>query len=134
MGATFVHVVIINVLAIVIEYFLIKPKYQGRFLLVRVIGANLVSVVVGTIVVYSVPEMIGGAMARSDTYVFNNYDRFALCIGLVGLFLSNVAIETPAYLIGQRIDKNVWKLVKRILVANLITNIPVIFIYLLIMS
>ena len=134
MGATLVHVVIINFLAIIVEYFFIKPRYNGRYLLLRVIVANLISVVIGTIVVYSLPELIGGAVARPDDYTYSNYDRFAISIGMIGLFISNVAIETPAYLIGLKIDKGIWGLIKIILVANLITNIPVVLIYLLIMS
>lgn len=134
MGATLVHVVIINFLAIIIEYFFIKSKYNGRYLLLRVIVANLISVVVGTIVVYSLPELIGGAVGRPDTYIYSNYDRFAMSIGMIGLFVSNVAIETPAYLIGLKIDKGIWKLIAIILIANLATNIPVVFIYMLLMS
>ncbi len=134
MGATFVHVVIINVLAIIVEYFFIKSRYNGRYLLLRVIIANLISALIGTIIVYSLPELIGGAVARPDTYIYSNYDRFAMSIGMIGLFISNVAIETPAYLIGLKIDKGIWRLITIILIANLITNIPVVFIYMLIMS
>ncbi|HAS39637.1 MAG TPA: hypothetical protein DCS93_04120 [Microscillaceae bacterium] len=133
LGIAIIHVFIINFLAIIVEYLIIKPKYNGQYLLLRVIIANLISVIVGTIVVFSLPELIGHAIVRPDDYIYNNDDRFALVMGLIGLFISNVFLETPAYLIGLKIDKRAWKLVKKIFIANLITNIPVVVIYLLFM-
>ena len=126
MGATLLHVVFINIAAIVIEYFIIKAKFKGRRLILRVILANLISVLIGTIVVYTVPELIGGAVAKPDDYIYSNYDKFALGVGLFCLFLTNVIIETPAYLFGLKMDKSIWSLITIILTANLITNIPVI--------
>lgn len=129
MGITLLHVVFINFGAIVVEYIIIRTRFKGSMLLLRVILSNLISVIVGTIVVYSIPEIIGGAVGRSDTYVYTSYDKFALGVGLACLFLSNVIIEIPAYLVGIKIDKDSLRLISLILVANLVTNIPVVFIY-----
>ena len=134
MGATFLHIVFINVLAIIIEYFIIKRRFKGKALILRVIIANLISVLIGTIVVYTVPELLGGAIARPDTYTYSNYDKFALGFGLFCLFLTNVIIEAPAYLFGLKMGKFIRPLIKTILLANLITNIPVVFIYLWVMN
>ena len=135
MGATFLHIVFINVGAIILEYFIIRTKFKGRLLILRVVLANLISVLVGTIVVYSIPELVGGAVARPDTYVFSSFDQIALGFGLLCLFLSNVIVENPAYLIGLKKDKStIWPLIKIILLANLITNVPVVIIYLWIMN
>ncbi|MEQ8477836.1 hypothetical protein [Fulvivirga sp.] len=134
LGATFLHVVIINVLAIVVEYYFIKRRYYGSRLLLRVVLANLISVLIGSVIVLSVPELIGGATARPDSYEYNNYDKFAMLIGLICLFLSNVLVETPAYLFGIKISNETWNLINLILIANLITNIPVIIIYFLVIN
>ena len=133
LGATILHVVLINLFAIAAEFYIIRSSFAGRYLLLRVIMANLFSVIVGTIVVFSLPELIGGAMGRPDDYIYTNYDRFAMSIGLTGLFISNVLLETPAYLIGLKFDRSIWPLIRIIFIANLITNIPVVAVYLLFM-
>ena len=133
LGATILHVIFINVGAIIIEFFIIKRKFNGRFLLLRVIMANLISVLAGTIVVFTVPEWIGGAVGRPDSYTYSNYDMIAMGLGLFALFISNVIIETPAYLFGQKLDRSAWSLMRTIFIANLITNIPVVIVYLWIM-
>ncbi len=134
MGATVIHCVIINVMAIVIEYFVIRTRFRPRLLLLRVILANLLSVMIGTIVIYTIPELIGGAVARPDDYVYDAYDQFALGVGLLCLFVTNVLIETPAYLIGAKSDKSFLQLVPIIFIANLITNVPVVLIYMMVVS
>jgi len=129
LGATFFHVIVINILAIIIEYAIIKRRYKGSKLMLRVLLSNLISVIIGTIVVYNIPDLIGSGLGKPDDYIYTNYDKFALGLGLLGLFLSNVIIETPAYLIGIRVDKDISKLITIIFVANLVTNIPVVLIY-----
>lgn len=135
MGATLLHVIFINIIAIVVEYVIIKKRFRSSNLMLRVILSNLISVLAGTIVIYTIPELIGGAVGRPDDYVYTSYDRFAMAVGLICLFLSNVLIETPAYLVAAGAEKkDVLRLISLILVANLVTNIPVIIIYMVFVS
>jgi hypothetical protein len=132
MGATLLHVIFINIFAIGVEYAILKRRFHASKLMLRVILSNLLSVLAGTIVIYTIPELIGGAVGRPDDYIYTNYDKFAMAVGLVCLFLSNVLIETPAYIVAAGVKmKDVWRLISLIFVANLVTNIPVIAIYML---
>lgn len=134
LGATLFHIIFINIFAIIVEYLIIKRRYKGTRLLQRVIVSNLISLFIGIIVIYSIPDSIGGALARPDDYDYSNQDKLALAIRVFFLFLSNVIIETPAYVLGYKIENQFWRLVTIIFIANLVTNIPVLLIYLLFMN
>ena len=129
-GATLLHIAVINFMAIFIEYKIIKRKYVGSRLKLRVVMANLISVLAGTFVFYMIPENMNVMLAQMDQpdYVF--WNKVALGLALLGLFLTNVIVETPAYLIGNKIDRSTRRLLGTIFLANLITNIPVVLIYL----
>jgi hypothetical protein len=132
LGATIIHVVIINIIAIFVEYAIIKRRFRDSKLMLRVVLSNLISVVVGSIVIYAIPDLMGAAIDKPDSYIYNNYDKLAVGAGLACLFLSNVLIETPAYLIGTTIvRKDVFGLISVIFLANLVTNVPVVLIYML---
>ena len=134
LGATIMHVFVINIIAILTEYLIIKRQYEGNRLILRVILANLISVVAGTFVVYLIPSAIGHPIAKPDDYIYTAQDQYALGLGLLVLFLSNVLLETPAYFIGLQRGYNRRKLLLTIFVANLVTNIPVCLIYLIVTS
>lgn len=134
LGATIIHITIINVFAIIVEYLIIKTRYPGKRLLVRVIIANVVSVLAGTIVMLKIPDTIGGRFGAPDTYVYTLHDKISFAVRLSFLFITNVLIETPAYFFGLKVDKGFWQLIAVIFLSNVITNIPVLLIYLLFMS
>lgn len=128
-GIGLLHVTVINIAAIFIEYYFIKNRHIINRLLLRTVLANLISLIIGLFVLVSLPDYMGGNIMRTDSGM-TNFDKLTLAFGLFGLFLANVIIEFPAYLMGYKMNKaEVQNLFKTVLFANLLTNIPVFIVY-----
>jgi hypothetical protein len=128
-GIALFHVSIINVIAIIVEYFFIKRRHNIDWLLLRTIFANLISLLVGLFVLWLIPNSIGSNIFQTEVSL-TNFDRISLAFGLGGMFLANVIIEFPAYIIGRKTNRlAVIQVFKTVLFANLLTNIPVLFLY-----
>jgi hypothetical protein len=128
-GIGLLHVTIINIVAIFIEYSFIKKRHKIDKLIFRTILANLISLVIGLLVLVLIPDYMGGNIMRTDSPM-TNFDRISLVAGLSGLFLVNVAIEYPGYIIGYKTNGSLFLgIFKTVLFANLLTNIPVFILY-----
>ena len=100
-GLGFFHVTVINVIAIIFEYFFIKKRHDINRLAIRTIMANVTSLIVGLILLLWIPNIMGGNIERTDS-AMTSFDKISLVAGLLGLFVANVAIEYPAYIIGYK--------------------------------
>lgn len=128
-GLGLFHVTIINIVAILIEYYFINKRHRINKLAIRTIFANLLSLVVGLFVLVLIPDYMGGNIMHTESPL-SNFDKVSLMMGLFGLFLANVIIEFPAYLIGQKGEKlQSASLFRTVLFANLLSNIPVFVLY-----
>jgi hypothetical protein len=126
LGISLLHVTALNIFAIVFEYWYIKRKHKISRLLLRSIVSNVLSLAAGLFVLYFIPDLMEGNIMRSDAEM-NNHDRLSMVLGLTGLFLANLAVELPVYLLGKRTGKA--SLTKTVFAANLISNLPVFFFY-----
>ena len=128
-GLGLAHVTVINIFAIVFEYTFIKKRHCIDNLALRAIVANLISLIAGLIVLLWIPNLIGGNIGRADGEMIL-IDKISLFSGLFGLFLANVVIEYPAYIIGLNArSRMTLGLFKTVLIANVFSNIPVFILY-----
>lgn len=129
----FAHVTFINLFAIIIEYNILKNRTQINRVGLRTILANLTSLIAGLIALVLIPESMNGNIFEMDGDL-SSYDNFTLAVGLLGLFLVNVAIEFPVLIVGQNFSKEMkLKIFNVVLFANLLTNLPVFLLYGLLM-
>lgn len=129
----FAHVTFINIFAIIIEYNILKNRTQINRVGLRTILANLTSLIAGLVALVLIPESMNGNIFEMDGNL-TPYDSFTLVIGLLGLFLMNVAIEFPVIIVGQQFPKEMkLRIFNVVLFANLLTNLPVFLLYGLLM-
>ncbi|MEL6534060.1 MAG: hypothetical protein AAFQ98_01545 [Bacteroidota bacterium] len=126
-GVGLLHVTVINVLAITFEYYYLKKKLNQDRLLLRTILANLISLAAGILVMFTLSDLLPGNISKLGMEYSSMEDRMAMIPSLAGLILANICLEIPAFLIRQ--DAEILKVTKHVIIANLITNIPIVILY-----
>jgi hypothetical protein len=119
-GMGLVHVTIINIFAITVEYNILKSRTQIRNLRLKTVLANMTSLVAGLIA-------LNGDLFEMDGHL-SAYYKFTLVAGLLGLFMVNVAIEFPVYSFRHEMEPK-RRIFEVVLQANLWTNLPVFVVY-----
>ncbi len=117
----------LNFFAIMVENMILKSRYKYHRVLLRVIIANIVSVFAGLVVLYWIPEVMGANIQHSEG-VEGSYNLFGLFMGIIGMFIANVLVEWPVYLINANF-KEAFIILWQVFFANLISNIPVFLLY-----
>ena len=126
-GMGFIHVTLINIFAIIVEYNILKSRTQIRNLRLKTVLANMTSLVAGLIALVLISGSLGGGIFEMDGNL-STYDKFTLVLGLMGLFMVNVAIEFPVYSYRHDVEPK-RRIFEVVLQANLWTNLPVFVIY-----
>lgn len=130
-GMAMLHIVLLNLLAIAIEFGVIKKRETHKRILLRTIIANLASVLAGVMVLLWIPDLLGVNIESTEPELDSSRDRLALVAGMAGMFLVNVLIEYPFHIIGSR--SHAGRMFMTILYANFFSNIPVFILYSLLM-
>ena len=129
-GLGLIHITLLNLIAIVIEYAFINSRVPRNRNLLRSIIANLLSVLIGFFVIITVPDFLGSENLGHAEPELSRYDYFTLVIALIGCFLVNVLVEYPVYIFRSKVNKR--RMFFAVLIANFISNIPVFVLYMMI--
>lgn len=128
-GFAMLHVVIINFIAIAVEFWIIKRWYKVRRLLLKVLTANLVSVLVGVYVMLVYPDFIVeqfiDPLEYRQTHSLRELEALRMLAGIGLLFVANLMIEFPVYLLGKGREQKAIKVFLVVLLANVVTNLPI---------
>lgn len=126
-GVGFIHVTIINLVAIAVEHHYLKRKLRLKGLKLRVILANCLSLVMGLVAMLTLSDVLPGVITRLGMDFYDFEDRLALLPSLLTLVVVNIVVEMPAYLFDQ--GENRARIALEVFKANLITNIPIVVLY-----
>lgn len=121
------HVTLINLVAISVEYKYLKRRLNLKGMLLRVILGNCLSLVLGLVAMLTISDLLPGDITRLGMEFYDVEDRIAMLPSLLGLVVVNIAVEIPAYLLDQ--SENRKHIAKEVFKANLITNIPIVILY-----
>ena len=126
-GASLFHAVFINIFVIMFEYRYLSLRLNMNRVLLRTIIANIISVLVGLIAFYASSSLVPGNVEHLGGDFPDSADKWALIPAMIALIATNILLELPAFLVAQKLG---WrKIVKPVVVANLITNIPIAMLY-----
>lgn len=126
-GMAILHIILLNFLAIFLEYSVIKKRETHKRILLRTMIANLASVLAGIFVFLRIPDLWGVNLESASLELHGIRDFLAILAGLTGMFIANVLIEYPFQFIGSR--SHAGRMFISVLYANLLSNIPVVILY-----
>jgi|KBSSwiS6_1023812.scaffolds.fasta_scaffold06730_2 MFS family permease len=124
LGVGFIHLTIINLIVIIVEWALLKrisKVSQVRAFYIAL--ANIVSALLSLIAASVITDNIGGNFW--DGYINESRSKRAFIIGLLLFILFTILIEAPFYYLAIRKRKGFFFSLKLSAIINMITNIPI---------